>query len=391
MSYWVILGCGYIGKRLAKALLADGEEVMACARNKSRLAELQALGADTYLFEASRRRAFHYAMGNARNPIVVYSLPPFPGLPGGELLSRAASESLATGSPRFVYLSSTSVYGEGRDGEVVDEDSPLSSSLDDRDARPYVSAEGAVEDARAKGLDAVILRLSPVYGPGRGVRVRMQEGTYKLLDDGEHVYSRIHVDDVVGIIRATVDRAPTNATYCLADDRPCPQREHAEWLARHLDTRMPPSVPSLAPGMPRRRIRNRAVSNARLKKELDYAFLYPTYREGEVAIDRELGVEVEERGPVPLVIHRGGDLENFAENTGFRRLSAAHHELAGGEELRVDGRGETMVYIITGAVEVDNSGDVQKLKAGDVLEVPATGAPLKNAGKKAAQILVVTA
>ncbi len=33
MSDWVILGCGYVGTRLARKLLADGERVRVCARN----------------------------------------------------------------------------------------------------------------------------------------------------------------------------------------------------------------------------------------------------------------------------------------------------------------------------------------------------------------------
>ena len=383
MSYWVILGSGYIGTHLAKSLLADGQQVLACARNKSKLEVLEALGADTYQFEATRRNAFHYAMGNARSPIVVYSLPPYPGLPGGELLSRATSESLAVGASRFVYLSSTAVYGEGQDGVTVDEDSPTSPELDDADARPYVSAEGAVEDARVKGLDAIILRLSPVYGSGRGVRPKIESGKYKLLDDGRHVYSRIHVADVVNIIRTAVERAPTNATYCLGDDRPCPQREYAEWLSRHLNVRMPTSVPTLASGMPRRRIRNRAVSNGKLKRELDYVFLHPTYREGELAIDRALGKEAVDEGPPPLVIHRADAMADFAKNTKLMHLGVRVFDVPTETSIRIEARGDIALYVLDGSIVADNSGDKVELKAGDLVEIPSAGLGLQGKGKPA--------
>lgn len=390
MSYWVILGCGYIGTRLAKALLASGEGVLACARDKQRLAELQKAGADTYQFEATRRHAFHYAMGNARSPIVVYALPPYPNLPGGELVNRATSESLSVGAQRFVYLSSTAVYGEGRDAQIVDEETPISPALDDPDARPYISAEGAVQDARSNGLDAIILRLSPVYGPGRGVRERMLEGKYKMLDDGVHVFSRVHVDDVINIIRTAVERAPINATYCVADDRPCPQREYVEWLARHLGVRTPTSVPSLAPGMPRRRIRNRPVANARLKKELGYTLLYPTYQEGETAVDRALGKEVVEQGPPPLVIHRRDALAALPNKTKLNRLRVRQENLAADAELRVASEGETMVYVLSGALSLSNAGEALRLEAGDVIEVPTGGLPVKAADTKEAKLLVMS-
>lgn len=391
MSYWVILGTGYIGTRLAKALLADGQRVLAGARNKERLIALEKLGADTYQFEATRRGAFHYAMGNSRSPIVVYSLPPYPGLPGGELVSRAAAEALGVGAERFVYLSSSAVYGEGGDNQLVDEDTPRCMELDDPDARPYVSAEGAVEDARVKGLDALIFRLSPVYGVGRGVRNKLLAGKYKLLDEGKYMYSRIHVDDVVTLIRKAVAHAPANRTYCVSDDRPCLQHEYAEWLSKHLGVRMPTSVPTLAPSMPRRRVRNRGVSNAKIKKDLDYTFLYPSYREGELAIDRELGNEtVVDAGPVPLTVHKSASLDAFVETSKLSNLHLARVSLTADAIHRVEGQGETAIYVLDGAVEADNVGTAVKLQAGDVIEVPTNGLPIKSDGKTASVLVIST-
>src|SRR5262249_53415316 len=42
-----------------------------------------------------------------------------------------------------------------------------------------------------------------------------------------------------------------------------------------------------APGQPRRPVRNRAISNARVKRELGYTLRYPTYLEGEAAVEAE--------------------------------------------------------------------------------------------------------
>lgn len=391
MSTWVILGCGFIGTRLARALLADNEPVLVCGRKKEHLIELEKEGASAYVFDATRTRAFTHAMTSLRSPVVVYALPPIPGFPGGEIVSRATAGSLAAGASRFIYLSSTSVYGEGRDGEVVDEDSH--AAISDNDARPYLSAEGAVENARNNGLDGLIFRLTPVYGKGRGVRERLMAGTYKLLDGGEHIYSRIHVDDVVGVIRAAADRAPINATYCLADDHPCPQKEYAYWLAEHLGVKKPTSVPSLAPGMPRRRIRNRAVSNARLKRELDYTFRYPTYREGELAIDGELGVTGKDVVMPPLVVHKKADLDKLAESSKLHRLSLRHKSLAAGEEERISTSGESAVQVLGGEVQVIQGEESHKLSAGDIVEVPSFGLQIKatDKNKKPAQLLVITA
>jgi len=307
MADWLILGCGYVGGRLARALLADGQRVRVCARNVQRLEPLAAAGAQVHALDAAKLRAFGPALYSLRSPVVVYSIPPVPNLPPGEPLRRAAEAAMSAGAQKFIYLSSTSVYGETEDGLTVDEDSPI--AIGDADAGSRISEESAVEGARLAGLSTVVLRLSAIYGPGRGVRERLLAGTYKLIDDGVHYFSRTHVDDIVGIVRASAELAPGGSLYCVSDDHPCTQREYADWLTAHLGTAPPPSVQSLPQGAPRRAVRNRKVANARLKRELDYRFRYPSYREGELAIDREQGITpARESGAVVKPIDEHDDI-----------------------------------------------------------------------------------
>ncbi len=295
---WVILGCGYVGTRLAKHLLQHGHTVRVCARNGARLAALAELGATVHTFDAAKTRAFGPAVYGLRSPIVVYSVPPVPGALAGDPVRRAAEASQAAGASRFIYLGSTAVYGAADDNETVDEDSGV--AIGDGEATPRIADEQALETIRMGGLSTAVLRLSAIYGPGRGVRERLRAGTYRLLDDGAHYYSRIHVDDLVGIIEAVGDRAPRPALYCVADDRPTTQREYTDWLVARLGCPQPPSVPSLAPGQPRRLVRNRKVSNARLKRELGYTFLYPSFVEGEAQIEAELS-GIASPAPPPVV------------------------------------------------------------------------------------------
>jgi nucleoside-diphosphate-sugar epimerase len=287
MGDWAILGCGYVGGRLARALLADGQRVRVCARNATRLEPLGALGAHVFSFDAGKSRAFGPALYGLASPNIVYSIPPLPNLPSGEALRRAADAAASAGASRFVYLSSTAVYGETPDGEVVDEDSAV--ALGDAEASVRIGEESAVDMARLAGLSTVVLRLAAIYGPGRGVRERLKAGSYKLVDEGAHYFSRVHVDDIVGIVRAAAERAPAGALYCVADDRPTTQYEYAKWLAERIGVAMPASVPSVAAGGSRRGVRNRKVSNAKVKRELEYRFRYPSYVEGEMAIEAEVG------------------------------------------------------------------------------------------------------
>jgi nucleoside-diphosphate-sugar epimerase len=296
MSDWAILGCGYAGTRLAKQLLAEGHRVRVCARNVQRLAPLGELGAEIHALDATKNRQFGPAMYGLRQPIIVYSIPPLSNMPQGEAIHRAGEAALALAADRFIYLSSTAVYGETEDGLVVDEETNI--AISDPDAALRITEEMAVEAERLAGLSTVVLRLAAIYGPGRGVRERLRAGTYKLLDDGVHWYSRVHVDDLCGIIRAAA-RASGGSLYCVADDRPSTQREYVEWLCARVGVPVPPSQASMAPGAARRAVRNRKIANTRLHRELGYTFKYPSFVEGETAIEAEAGGVVAPAPPVP--------------------------------------------------------------------------------------------
>lgn len=287
---WAIFGCGYAGTRLARSLLVAGHRVRACARNPARLASLGPAGAEVLALDGADVHAFGLALTGLRSPVVVYAIPPIPGLPPGEPARRAAEAALRAGASRFIYLSSTAIYGETEHGRTVDEDSPTASDVE---ALRRVAEESAVESAARDGLPGVVLRLSAIYGPGRGVRERLQAGSNRLTSDDLRWSSRAHVDDLVGIIRAAADRAPPGARYCVADDRPTPDREVIAWLSPRVGLPPPPSVPSVQAGQAgqagarRPAVPTGKVSNARLKSELNYAFLYPSFVEGEQAIEQE--------------------------------------------------------------------------------------------------------
>jgi len=58
----------------------------------------------------------------------------------------------------------------------------------------------------------VILRLAPVYGAGRGIRARLRKATTDPRD-GTHAISRIQIDDVIRVVNAAEERAPTKSLF----------------------------------------------------------------------------------------------------------------------------------------------------------------------------------
>jgi nucleoside-diphosphate-sugar epimerase len=282
-----ILGCGYVGSRLARAALAAGRPVRACSRSTGKIAPLGELGAELKYVDASVAKHLTAATASMAGGTVVYAIPPVAELPPGRAMRAALQAAYGGGASCFIYLSSAGLYGEEPDDDVwIDEDTPVDTS--DAPMANVRSDEAEIEACMHERLRIVILRLAPVYGPGRGVRNRLQKGDYRLLDGGTHAISRIHVDDAVAAILAAEESAPAGSRFLVADDEPTTQLDYATWLTERMGIAMPPSRARFEPGKQRVAHRNRRIRNARMKEVLGLSLRYPTFREGEAAIEAEL-------------------------------------------------------------------------------------------------------
>jgi nucleoside-diphosphate-sugar epimerase len=198
-------------------------------------------------------------------------------MPAGDAVRRAANAALAAGARTFVYLGTTGVYGNRPNDDWVDEDTSI--DLYDPAMGARRADEMALQAVAAAGLHTVVLRLAAIYGPGRGVREKILRGDYRTAGEGDIWFSRIHVLDLVTILRAAIERAPAGAVYCVGDDRPSTQREYADWLSAHLGKPRPEAGPTTVAH------RGRRVRNDRLKRELGVTLRYPSFVEGEQQID----------------------------------------------------------------------------------------------------------
>jgi nucleoside-diphosphate-sugar epimerase len=283
----IVLGCGYVGSRIARAALAEGRTVRVCARSTGKLAPLGALGAEVKYLDAGIPKQLPIACASLAGATVVYSIPPVQNLPPGQAIRAALQAAYGGGCANFIYFSSSGLYGAGPDDEAwIDEQTDVAH--DDPSMKNVVSDENEIQGCSFDRLKLVTLRLAPVYGPGRGVRNRLTKGDYKLLDDGSHAISRIHVDDVVNVVFTAETKAATKSLYLVADDEPTTQRDYATWLCERMGVPLPPSRSMFEPGGQKVAHRNRRIRNTKLKTELGITLKYPTFREGEAAIEAEL-------------------------------------------------------------------------------------------------------
>ena len=294
---YLLLGGGYTASRLARRLLERGARVRVTRRTPAGAAATgAALGpaADVRVADLTEPAGLRALI--EPGAIVVHSAPPAStpvGAQGGasvearvlDLLAavetRLVEVLAAAGARRLIYLSSTGVYPPSA-GAWIDED--VEPEPAGAIGRRRLAAERALLAAAARAdLSVVALRAAAIYGPGRGVHVRIAAGTYQVLGDGAGYVSRIQVDDLGSAILAAAGAAPLlRPAYNVADDEPTRAREHADAVARMLGV---PPPPSLAPDQATPEARDllggdRRISNRRLREELGVELAFPTWREG---------------------------------------------------------------------------------------------------------------
>jgi nucleoside-diphosphate-sugar epimerase len=284
----LIVGIGFVGLPLGAELARRGHDVSGLRRDKSAASALQAAGIKPLFADitqpanlATLPREFDWVVNCVASGGEDYRRIYLDGMrnlieclaPTGEPGRRDA------GAPRFVYTSSTSVYGQN-DGSLVDEKSPTEPGAET--ARVLLEAENELlTAAHRKNFPAMILRVAGIYGPGRGHWfAQFLAGEARLEGDGARILNMIHRDDVIGSVIAALERGRGGEIYNAADDEPVSQLNFFSWLAAILGKPMPGSATENA-GAPRKRgITNKKISNQKLKTELGYRFKYPTFRDG---------------------------------------------------------------------------------------------------------------
>ncbi len=169
---------------------------------------------------------------------------------------------------RFIYISSTSVYGQ-TDGSVVDEASPTEPL--EESGRVVLEAETVLRELRP---DAVVLRFAGIYGPGRVLRRQALLNGEPLVGDADKWLNLIHVEDGARAVLAAEARGREGETYLIADDTPVRRREFYTHLARVLGA--PPARFEHRDAVEA----NRRITNQRARAELGWAPRFPSYVEG---------------------------------------------------------------------------------------------------------------
>jgi len=276
-----VFGYGYTGAALARRL---GCEVVATARSSEQAEALSAQGVTPV--DPADRKALAAALTDT-TAILVTAPPGDHGCPGLSALVPALAVSGAF--PDWIgYLSTTGVYGD-REGRWVYETSPLAARSIEG-ARRVRAERDWTEVGRGMGLTVQVFRLPGIYGPGRSAFDRLLAGKARRVVKPGQVFSRIHVDDIVSGLAASIARPRAGGIYNLCDDEPAPPQDVIAYAAALLGMEPPPETPFDEADPSRFFAENKRVSNARAKAELGWRPAWPTYREGLTAVAEATGL-----------------------------------------------------------------------------------------------------
>ncbi len=279
----LIVGCGYVGVQLGAQLVRQGHSVWGLRRSGRSDPELQRAGIVPLRTDIT-------APGS------------FPGLgPGYEWVVHCISASggaapeykqvylegtrhlmswLSSAPPeKFVYTSSTSVYGQ-TDGSWVDETSEVAP--ESPTGRILVQTEELLLEAAIRTrFPAIVLRVAGIYGPGRAYWLeQVRTGAAHIEGAGQRLLNMIHCEDVAGAILSALAQGRPGRIYNAVDDEPVTQMAMVQWLSSRLGCPLPEATTG-QPGRARRRgVTNKQVSNRRLREELGYRLKFPSFREG---------------------------------------------------------------------------------------------------------------
>lgn len=279
-------GYGYVAEHLAKVLKQQDPSWQICGttRDVEKLSLMREDGVKAFLFSDQSVFTDPDFILNGVTHILI-SVPPDDA---GDLVFQAhARDILRISTVKWIgYFSSTSVYGN-RDGEWVDEESEIQPSSQ-RGSRRARAEQQWLKTRRIAGIPINIFRVSGIYGPDRSTLDTVRAGNVRRIEKPGHAFNRIHVDDIVQALIASMDQPFPGDIYNLADDDPASSHELIAYACTLLGKIPPPVIPydeaDMAPITRSFYKDNKRVSNAKMKNKLGVKLKYPDYKKGLDAI-----------------------------------------------------------------------------------------------------------
>ena len=259
-----IMGCGWLGFPLAKHLLKNGYLINGSTTKEEKINQLRIAGIQPYLLTASpelkgtqlpdffnvKTLILNIPPGRRRSDVEVFHL---------QQIKSIVIKAEAHGIEKFIFLSSTSVYGD-QNKEVTESTQLLPNTASSR------ALKEVEEWLKSLDLEVTILRLGGLVGEDRKAG-RFLAGK-KNVKNGQTPVNLLHQDDGINIIHQIIKQEKWGEIFnCCSDEHPTREAFYtAQAIKQNFE---PPTF------LPEPSSNFKIVSNQKIKKSLNYTFQYP--------------------------------------------------------------------------------------------------------------------
>ena len=275
----LLIGCGDIALRTAD-LLRGKVRLYGLTRRRDEIAKLRGRGIVPIIGDLDRYHSLE-RLRLAPFAVLHFAPPPAEGRDDPRTARLVAALTKARIIPqRFVYISTTGVYGDCA-GARVSETRPRKPQTPR--ARRRVAAEDRLRSwARRYGVRLSLLRAPGIYAETRLPLDRLKTGTPVLRPEEDVFTNHIHADDLARATVAAAFRGKSNRAYNVSDDAELKLGAWLDAVADAFHLPRPPRVTwdeaetRIAPMLLSFMSESRRVGNARMKRELRVRLEFPT-------------------------------------------------------------------------------------------------------------------
>jgi nucleoside-diphosphate-sugar epimerase len=307
MKILVTGGTGAIGKFLLPLLLDNKHEVVALTRSVTKAPLLEDMGVAAVIVDPLDKPKLTAAVRRAEPDVIIHQLTALTGAGNFRrfdqefaLTNRFRTEVTDTllaaartiGTRRFIAQSYCGWPYAKKGGPVKTEEDPLDPTPPESFTKT-LTALRYLEDtlSRTTFLEGIALRYGMFYGPGTAIgkggaiQKMARRRRFPIVGGGGGIWSFIHILDAARATIAAISRGAPGI-YNIVDDEPARVSTWLPALAKAVEGKPPYRIPhwlgELTIGKAGVSIMTqiRGCSNAKAKRELNWAPIYPSWRIG---------------------------------------------------------------------------------------------------------------
>ena len=278
----IIVGCGFLGKYLAKLLVRAEQHPLCIVKSESSQSSLFSNG-----YQALTADLDDHLLGKNLPALagsqIYYLAPPSNNDAEDHRIDNFLQQCKSSPPNRFVYISTSGVYGDCK-GQIVTEESPL-APLSERAKRRVYAEASLISFCNQYQCEYIILRVGGIYGAERLPIHRLKDIT--VIDPSEAPSSnRIHVSDLAKICHIAMNADIKNEIFNVSDGHSTTMTDYYFQIADLANQARPISIPlseaedKLSPAMLSFIKESRQLSTVKLNKLLKIQLQFPTLKLG---------------------------------------------------------------------------------------------------------------